>query len=314
MNLSKKQQGNLIMLLVISIFGLNIPVNKYLYSEHLLSPMAMTALRMSFAAVAFWLVSLFMPKEKVEKKDLLFLFAGGLCGMVFNQGLFAYGLGQTSPVDASIITTSSPLFAMIIAAIVLKEPITWMKAGGVLVGAAGAIFLVYSSNHGDIEQGASLSGNMAIVGAQFFYAFYLVITRPLSEKYSSVTMMKWMFLSACIAALPFSYGDVLKAPLFYQTDTLPFLLLAFTLVGATFITYLLIPFAQRRIRPTTISMYNNMQPLIASGIAIYMGMDHFTLEKLIAAVFIFGGVYLVTASKSKADIEEENITSKDIVK
>lgn len=303
MELSKKQQGNLIMVVVILIFGLNIPVNKYLFSEGLLSPMAMTALRMSFAAIAFWIVSLFLPKEKVEKKDLLLLLGGGLCGMVFNQGLFAYGLGQTSPVDASIITTSSPLFAMIIAAIVLKEPITWMKAGGVLVGGAGAIFLVYSSQHGE-TQDASMLGNMAIAGAQFFYAFYLVITRPLSEKYSSVTMMKWMFLFACIAALPFSYGEILKAPLFSQTDMAPFLLLSFTLVGATFLTYLLIPFAQRRIRPTTISMYNNMQPLIASAVAIYMGMDSFTIEKLIAAVFIFGGVYLVTKSKSKADLEE----------
>ncbi|WP_236263873.1 DMT family transporter [Dysgonomonas sp. Marseille-P4677] len=304
MTLTKKQQGNLIMVFVITIFGLNIPVNKYLYAEELLSPVAMTALRMSFAAIAFWLVSFFLPKEKIEKKDMLFLLLGGLCGMVFNQGLFAYGLGQTSPVDASIITTSSPLFAMIIAAVILKEPITWMKAGGVLVGGSGAIFLVYTSNHGNMSQDASLLGNMAIVGAQFFYAFYLVITRPLSNKYSSVTMMKWMFLYACIFALPFSFGDVLKAPLFYQTDKLPFLLLLFTLVGATFITYLLIPFAQRRIRPTTISMYNNMQPLIASIVAIYMGMDRFTFEKLIAAILIFGGVYLVTASKSRADMEE----------
>lgn len=304
MTLSQKQQGNLIMVIVITIFGLNIPVNKYIYAQGLLSPIVMTSLRMSFAAVAFWLVSLFLPKEKVEKKDMVLLLFGGLCGMVFNQGLFAYGLGQTSPVDASIITTSSPLFAMIIAAIVLREPITWMKAGGVLMGGAGAIFLVYTSNHGNVTQDASMLGNLAIVGAQFFYAFYLVITRPLSNKYSSITMMKWMFLFACITALPFSFGDVLKAPLFYQTDILPFLLLSFTLIGATFITYMLIPFAQRRIRPTTISMYNNMQPLIASIVAIYMGMDRFTLEKLIAAVFIFGGVYLVTVSKSRADLEQ----------
>lgn len=301
--MGKKQQGNLIMVVVILIFGLNIPINKYLFAEGLLSPVAMTAVRMSFGALAFWLVSLFLPKEKVEKKDLLLLLGGGLCGMVFNQGLFAYGLGQTSPVDASIITTSSPLFAMIIAAIILKEPITWMKAGGVFVGGAGAIYLVYSSHHGHTEQDASMLGNLSIAGSQFFYAFYLVITRPLSEKYSSVTMMKWMFLFACMAALPFSYKEVLVAPLFKQTDIIPFLLLSFTLVGATFIAYLLIPFAQRRIRPTTISMYNNMQPLIASAVAIYMGMDKFTIEKLIAAMFIFGGVYLVTKSKSKADME-----------
>lgn len=310
MNLSAKQQGNLIMLFVIIIFGLNIPVNKYLYGEGLLTPAAMTALRMSFATVAFWVVSVFMPKEKVAKRDMLFLLAGGLCGMVLNQGLFAFGLGKTSPVDASIITTSGPLFAMVIAAVVLKEPITWMKAGGVFIGGMGAIYLVYMSHHGEIE-GGSMLGNMAIICAQFFYAFYLVITRPLSNKYSAITMMKWMFLYASIFTIPLGFNDIISAQLFQQADFIPYLLLAFTLVGATFITYLLIPFAQRRIRPTTISMYNNMQPLIASGVAISMGMDRFTIEKLFAGILIFGGVYLVTASKSKADLEAEVVKSEN---
>lgn len=308
MTLSQKQQGHLIMLFVMTIFGLNIPINKYLYSEGFLSPMAMTLLRMSFAATAFWLVSLFTKKEKVEKKDLLILCIGGLSGMLINQSLFAIGLGQTSSVDASIITTSGPLFAMILAAIILKEPITFKKAGGVVVGGAGAIFLVYTSNNvASAGEGSALLGDLSVLGAQLFYSFYLVITRPLSTKYSPITMMKWMFLFAAIIDLPIGYKYVMEAPLFQQTDTTPFLCLGFALIGATFITYLCIPLAQRRIRPTTISMYNNLQPLIASGVAISMGMDRFTMEKLIAALLIFGGVYLVTVSKSKADLDIEKV-------
>lgn len=114
-----------------------------------------------------------------------------------------------------------------------------------------------------------------------------------------------MFLFAAIIDLPIGYKYVMEAPLFQQAALTPFLCLAFALIGATFITYMLIPLAQRRIRPTTISMYNNLQPLIASGVAISMGMDKFTVEKMIAAVLIFGGVYLVTMSKSKADLEME---------
>jgi drug/metabolite transporter (DMT)-like permease len=270
--------------------------------------MAMTMSRMGFAAIAFWVVSLLTPKEKVERKDMLILAVGGLCGMLINQSLFAYGLGQTSSVDASIITTSGPLFAMILAAIILKEPITAKKAGGVLIGGAGAVFLVYSSTQVAMPgQGSALAGDTAILSAQLFYSFYLVITRPLSTKYSPVTMMKWMFLFAAVVDLPIGYRYVIDAPLFHRTDIMPYLLLSFTLVGATFITYLLIPLAQRRIRPTTISMYNNMQPLIASIVAIYMGMDRFTIEKLIAGVLIFSGVYLVTVSKSKDDLEKEAV-------
>lgn len=306
MKFSQKQQGHLIMLVVMGIFGLNIPINKELYNSELISPIVLVTIRMTFAAVVFWLASFFTPKEKIAKKDMWILVLGGLCGMLFNQSLFAYGLGKASPVDASIITTSSPLFALIIAAIILKEPITLKKAGGVLVGIAGALFLIYSSmNSSAIKQSPSIEGDLAVMGAQLFYSFYLVITRPLSEKYSPITMMKWMFTFSALVAAPLFHNDVLSAPLFYQTDIKPFLSLAFTLIAATFIAYMLIPLAQRRIRATTISMYNNVQPLIASSIAIFVGQDRFTVEKLIAALLIFSGVYLVTTSKSRKDILAE---------
>lgn len=239
MTLSQKQQGHIIMFVVMTVFGLNIPINKYLYSTGLLTPIAMTMLRMGFAAIAFWIVSLFTKKEKVDRRDLLILCIGGISGMLINQSLFAYGLGQTSSVDASIITTSGPLFAMILAAVLLKEPITFKKAGGVLLGGLGAIFLVYTSNQVVTPgQGSALAGDIAVLGAQLFYAFYLVITRPLSTKYSPITMMKWMFLFAALINLPVSYDAVLVAPLFHQPDVIPYLMLSFTLLGATFFTYM----------------------------------------------------------------------------
>lgn len=307
---SQKFQGNMIMLVAIIIFGLNIPATKYLYSEGLANPFQITMLRVSFAAITFWLTSLFLPSQKVERKDLIILFFGGVCGIILNQGLFAIGLQHTSPVDASIITTSGPLFALIIGAIILKEPITWMKFGGIIVGGLGAIFLIYNSNHAETAGSSDFIGNLCIIVAQFFYAFYLVITRPLSTKYSPVTINKWVFLFASLAFLPFSAKDVVQTPLFYQTDSTPFFILAFILCGATYITFMLIPLAQQRIRATTISMYNNLQPVIASLVAIYMGMDQFTIEKLLACLIIFLGVYLVTKSKSKVDMDKEEALSK----
>lgn len=311
MAVSRKVQGHLLMLVVMTIFGFNIPVNKYLYMNEMLTPFAMTTLRMSFAAVAFWIVSLFFPKEKVTRKDMLILLIGGLSGMAINQGFFAFGLSQTSSVDASIITTSSPLFAMIIAAIILKEPITLKKTGGVVLGGLGAIILVYTSQTATVGQHGSLKGDFSVLTAQLFYSFYLVITRPLSTRYSSFTMMKWMFTFSAIAVLPLFGKDLIEAPLFKQTDIIPFLMISFVLIGATFTTYMLIPFAQKRIRPTTISMYNNVQPLIASIVAILFMNDKFTLEKLLAAVFIFAGVYLVTTSKSRKDIQIEEFEKQE---
>jgi len=306
MKLSDKQIGNLTMFCVVSFFAVNIPISKHLLSSGNISPYGLTIARMAFASIAFWIASLFMKKERVERKDKLTLLAGGLLGITFNQGLFIFGLSNTSPVDASIITTSTPLYAMIIAAIVLKEPITAKKVSGVLIGGLGAIFLVFTAHHGDITNDPSMKGNIAVACSSLSYATYLVVTRPLTSKYSSVTMMKWMFLYSTIILLPFFYKDLIEAPLFRQTETLPYMLIGYTLLFATFIPYMLIPVAQKKIRPTTISMYNNMQPLIASFIAIILGQDSFSIEKVISGVLILLGVYLVTVSKSKADVDAES--------
>ncbi|NDW19010.1 EamA/RhaT family transporter [Dysgonomonas sp. 216] len=310
MAISQKQWGHITMFSVATMFALNIPIGKYLLSNFI-SPFGYTVSRILFATIAFWIASLFMKKERVAIKDHLILLGGGIFGIIFNQGLFIFGLGNTSPVDASIITTSSPLFAMIIAALILKEPITLQKAGGVLLGIAGAVSLVYSSHHGNVTTESGMIGNLSIVGSSFSYAFYLVITRPLSTRYSSVTIMKWMFLYAAIFFVPLFYKDLVNADLFKQTESLPFAFYAYVLIFATFIAYMLIPVAQKRIRPTTISMYNNLQPIIASFVAISIGQDTFSVGKLISGILVFMGVYLVTQSKSKADLDAEQIqTSK----
>lgn len=306
MKLTDKQVGNLTMFCVVSFFAVNIPISKHLLANGYISPYGLTLARMAFASIAFWVTSLFMKKEHVERKDKLILLAGGLLGITFNQGLFIWGLSNTSPVDASMITTCTPLFAMIIAALVLKEPITGKKVSGVLIGGLGAIFLVYTAHHGDIANDPSMKGNIAVACSSLSYATFLVVTRPLTSKYSSVTMMKWMFLFSTILLLPFFYKDLVYAPLFNQTDSYPLMMIAYTLLFATFIPYMLIPIAQKKIRPTTISMYNNLQPLIASFIAILLGQDSFSIEKVISGVLILFGVYLVTVSKSRADIEAES--------
>lgn len=293
------------MLCVITFFAVNIPVSKYLLASGNISPYGLSLARMAFASGAFWLTSLFTKKERVERRDMLTLFAGALLGIIFNQGLFIWGLSQTSPVDAAIITTCTPLFAMIIAAIVLKEPITAKKVSGVAIGGTGAIFLVLSTYQADIAGDPSLRGNIAVACSSLSYATYLVVTRRLTTKYSSVTIMKWMFLFATIIIGPIFYKDVIQAPLLLCRDSTPFLMIGYTLLLATFIPYTLMPKAQKKIRPTTISMYNNLQPLMASMIAIVMGQDTFSAEKVVSGALILFGVYLVTASKSRSDVEQE---------
>lgn len=303
--MSEKLKGHVLILIANILFAVNMPVSKYLLPEHL-TPEALTIMRVAFACVMFWITSLFTRTEKVPVRDIGLLFVCAFCGIALNQGLFIQGLNTTSPVDASIIVTAVPIFVMILAALILKEPITRQKAFGVFLGVSGALLLVVQSVDAG-AQASSFSGNLMIVTSGLSYSFYLVLSKPLTEKYSSVTIMKWMFLFALLMLAPFTMNHVLESSAFNHegTDYKEISAICYVLLGATFIPYLLIPMSLKRIRPTTVSMYNYAQPVVASFIAILAGQDSFSFRKLLAAILVFAGVYLVTQSKSRADMERE---------
>ena len=306
---SEKLKGHILILITNILFAVNMPISKYLLPTHV-PPEGLTIMRMAFACVMFWIVSLFTVKEKVPLKDLGMLFVCALCGVGINQGLFIVGLNRSSPVDASIIATAVPIFVLLLAAVILKEPITRKKSFGVFMGVSGGLLLVFSSTH-TADSISSLDGDVMMIVSGLMYAIYLVLSKPLSLRYSSVTMMKWMFLFSTLITLPFAIESIWNTPAFHKEvfDGQELGAIFFVLFGATFVPYLLIPLALKRIRPTTVSMYNYIQPIVASFIAVFIGQDSFSVTKLVSAALVFSGVYLVTQSKSRADIEQQNSQS-----
>jgi drug/metabolite transporter (DMT)-like permease len=301
----EKLKGHGLILTVNMLFAINISVSKSLIPTSM-APEALTLLRILFATAMFWIASLCVKREKVALRDLGLLFICACAGITFNQSLFMAGLNLTSPVDASIIATAGPIYVMLFAAWLLKEPITRQKVLGVMLGVAGGLMVILSSTRSDSRDG-SLNGNMLIVVSNLLYSVYMVISRPLSQRYSAITIMKWMFLFAALALTPFMYGHLLDAPAFHHraTEWAEVARIVFVLVGGTFVPYLLIPMSLKRLRPTTVSMYSYIQPIVASLLAVAVGQGSFTVGKLIAALLVFSGVYLVTKSKARADVERE---------
>lgn len=300
-------RGHILILSANILFGVSMPVFKYLLTADV-PPEAITVMRAIFACMMFWLVSFFLPKEKVLPKDLSTLFVCALCGVGINQWLFVIGLKSSSPVDASIIATAVPIFVLLLAALVLKEPITAKKSLGVFLGVSGGLLLVLSSTQ-TTNGTNSLWGDTLMLLNQLMYSVYLVLSKPLSRRYSPVTMMKWMFLFSTLALAPFCLQYVQYVPMFHREtfDESQLYALLYLLFGATFVAFMLIPMALKRIRPTTVSMYNYVQPIIASAIAVAVGQDTFSMQKLLSAVLVFVGVYLVTQSKKRKDIENLDI-------
>lgn len=268
-------------------------------------PLALIYFRFFGGMVLFWLVSLFVKSEKVSRKDLFLLFLASIFAMNLNQLFFFGGLSMTTPIDASIVVTTMPIVTMILAALILKEPLTRLKTVGVLVGAAGALLLVFT--HQDFNAGSgNFKGNMIVFLAVTAFSLYLTLFKDLISRYSPITVMKWMFLFASVTGLPVSYS-ALSTVNWASLTPHHWLMVGFVVFFATFFGYLLLPVGQKNIRPTTLSMYNYVQPIVASLVAVMAGMESFGYNQAMASVLVFSGVYIVTQSKSREQIEKERL-------
>lgn len=280
------------------IWGLMSPVAKIVMGAGLVMPLLMTGFRVAGAALLFWLTSLFCPREHVPLTDLLLLAGAGMLGVLFNQGCFIFGVGYTSPGEASIITTTMPMWVMLLAAVFLREPITAKKVGGIILGASGAIILVYSGLKTSTRGSDPLLGDILVLCAQLSYATYLTLYKNFIKKYSLVTLMKWMFTFATIVLAPFAFTTV-RATDFGAFTSLEWLGVGYVVVFGTFIAYIFIMIGQKTLRPTVVGMYNYFQPIVAMCVGLWLGLDRFSPLKGLAIALIFTGLWLVNISKAR---------------
>lgn len=281
-----------------AIFGFNIIICKDLTSEGLIPPLGIFTLRSLVAGSLFWIVSMFQPREQIERKDYIKIFAASMLGFLTCQVTFLVGIPHITPMDCSILTAMAPIYTMFVAAIAIKEPITFKKAGGVALSFAGIIYLIVSRVAAPGGTAESIPfGIFMIILNSLSFSMYLGIFKPLITKYSAVTFMKWIFLFSALVAAPVSMRGLIEV----EWSAIPakqYAELAYLIICATFITYFLIPLAQKRIRPTLISMYSYVQPIIAIAMSIAIGMDTLTWQKALATVLVFSGVVIVSRSRS----------------
>lgn len=286
-------QAHTAVLLANIIFGLGVPVTKLLLDQWV-SPMAYMATRCLGAAAIFWLISLFLPREKVAPRDLTVIILGGLLGIVVSQTLTAWALTFTTPVYFSLIATLTPVATMLCAALFIGEKISTRGVVGVALGVAGAMLMVFIGWQGGSGKNDILGIALTLL-SMFTWAVYLIITRKVSARYTAVTQMKWVFLASAIAVLPFSLTDLQSATLYSAaTEWSGLAEMAFIVVFATVAGYFAIPFAMRYLKATTVSVYTNLQPIVASLVAIALSQDVLTWDKPVALVLVLLSAWLVT--------------------
>ena len=285
------------------IFGVNVVVCRDIATDGGLQPIVLFSMRALVAGALFWLVSLFTPREPVPWRDLLRLAGAGVLGLFMPQLTFLHAIAHTTPVDLSVMSTTTPIFTMFVAAIFLREPITWKKALGVALSFGGILWLILQSTFA--SNGPSETEPVGILycfANYIVFALYLGTCRPLIARYSVVTSMKWMFLASFLLSLPFSLPHLPQSD-FGAVPVQVWWEIGFMIFFSTFLAYYLIPVGQQRIRPTLVSMYGYLQPIIAIAVAIWTGMDRLTFTKVLAALLVFTGVWVVNQSRAAKPTE-----------
>lgn len=294
----KQLTAHLAMALACAFWGLMAPLGKEAMT-HGIDGLTLVTFRVVGGALLFWLTSLFVKTEHVPLRDKLMFAGAGLLGLVFNQCCYTIGLSITSPANASIVTTSMPIFAMILSALILKEPLSVMKVSGVLIGCAGAVILMLTSASATSSKEGNVWGDLLCLTAQFSFALYLSLFNPLIRRYNVFTINKWMFLWASLFVLPFSCRHVAEETDWSNVPVATWLESFYVVFFGTYVGYILTMIGQHTLRPTVVSVYNYVQPIVSVTVSLALGLAILSWSHFLAVVLVFSGVGLVIKSRAK---------------
>lgn len=290
--MSKTFKAHLALFAVALIYGANYSIAKIVLDDHYLHPTGFITLRICAAAILFTIFHQIWIKEKVERKDFPLLIVCALFGAVFNQLFFFLGLKETTPINASLIMTTTPILILIISAVLIKEKVTWLKVFGIILGAIGAIIIISAGKEVSFTSNQAL-GNLFIFINASSYGIYLVLIKRLMDRYHPITLIRWIFTIGAIIVLPFGIPYLIHTE--WQTFT-PIVTasVVYVLLFTTFFTYLFNGLALREVPASIVGIYIYLQPLIATIIALIVGNDQLSGLKIIAGALIFTGVFLVS--------------------
>lgn len=283
-----------------AIYGINHTVAKGVMPFYI-EPFGFIFLRVFGAAILFWAISFFGPREKIATSDWPRILACAVFGMAINMLFFFKGLSLSTPINSSVIVTLSPVMVLLLASVLIRERITLLKTIGIIVGLAGALVLVLFSAESKTNAPNIPLGNVLFIVNAVSYGLYLILVKPLTAKYHPFTLMKWLFMIGVFINLPITIGEFTAV----KWQSLPFEAawkMAFVVLGTTFSTYLLNIYALKQLSASTLSAFMYLQPLIAIVYAILMGADSLNTTKVVAGLLVFAGVYMVTKKKTETRI------------
>lgn len=282
------------------IYGINYVVAKGIMPDFM-QPRMIILLRVVGASIIFWLVASLYPRQRVEKKDMIRIAVCAFFGIALNQVMFFEGLNLTTPINASIIMVGTPILVLVFSHFILRDKMSGNKIIGIVLGFSGAAYLILSGGSFSLESGTFL-GNLFIFINASSYGLFLVLIKPLMNKYNPITLMKWLFLFGIIYVLPISFYMIEETDFASIPNNIWFAII-YVIIFTTVLAYFLNNYSLKKISPTMNSAYIYLQPFLTTVVALVVGKDRLTWTEIIAAALIFTGVYFVSFKQSPNKIK-----------
>ena len=276
------------------IYGVTFTIAKDVMPKYI-EPYGFIMLRVFGAAVLFWLFSFFVKQEKIFKSDYLRIVLSAFFGVALNMLTFFKGLSLTSPISASVLMVTTPMLVLVLSAFILREKMKKLKVLGILLGLLGT-FILITYQKDSVSKDQEMLGNFLVFVNALSYGYYLILVKKLMEKYNPFTFVKWIYTIGFFMVLPFGFKEFNAIDWQNMPNIICFDVF-FIVVFSTFLTYLLNLISMKRLTPTAVAVFIYLQPLFATIFAISLGKDQLNLVKIISAVLIFVGVFLVVRTK-----------------
>lgn len=299
--MSKRNLALIAATLVSLIYGITFTIAKDVMPQFIL-PFGFILMRVGGSVLLFWMVWLMLilqnpsAKEKIHNADFPRIILAAFFGVALNMLTFFKGLSYTSPISAAVIMVTTPMIVLLLSAIIMKEKMQKQKVFGIILGLLGTGFLIIYGNKSLNNATNAGLGNFLVFINAVSYGFYLIIVKKLMNKYNAFTFVKWIYLFGFLMVLPFGFNEFQAINWAIMSDLI-YWKIGFVIIFSTFFTYLLNLLSMRELKPTTVAVFIYLQPVFATIFAIGLGKDELNYVKIVAAILIFAGVYLVTKRK-----------------
>ncbi len=258
-------------------------------------PLVVVSLRLLISALCFlpWIIK-GGTKGLGGARGFGQLFMLSLFGAGLHYGLQTIGLQYTTASNASLYATTGPITILLLSAVIVGERITLRKAVGVALAMAGVLVVMGPEKLGSLELDAHIKGDLLVLASLVLWALFTVFGKKLTDKLGALRVTAWVTV---IGAVLDGTGRVCTRPgsrasRFPSMTADAWIAIAFLGVACSFLATLLYFVALEMSESQKVGVYLYAIPPITAVVAAFYLGETITLNLVVGAILVIGGVAL----------------------